>query len=77
MPKQQRANKGNPAGKRMQNVALKVRRAISWKRGQAKKEHNRIEQDKKEHKNNKLRKDGELTPWELSKIARKAARKLK
>lgn len=68
--------KGNPAHKRMGNEQLKRRRRESWQRGQASKTARRTAAAERERANHKRRMDGEPTPWEAAKAARKARRAL-
>jgi hypothetical protein len=53
MPQQQsnRANKGNPAHKRMSNLRLKAKRAECWNRGEDRKRKNRAD-NKEQHEKN-------------------------
>ncbi len=80
--------KGNPAGKRMSNGALKARRAASWARGERRKTERRDENAAAKKRNadlrelrSQLRDDGDLvgavelmTPWEAACAKRRANR---
>ena len=67
--------KGNPASKRISNVAAKAKRSRSWARREKRREEIRKAQHAREHEN-KLRKiRGERTPWEAA-CARRAARRV-
>lgn len=71
--------KGNPASKRISNVAAKNKRARSWARREKRREENRKAQHEREHANKvtKIRQGmnpAELTPWELAKAKRYAVR---
>jgi hypothetical protein len=68
------STKGNPAGKRMSNSALKERRARSWKAGEKRKEERKAEAINRAKANKRTRSMGEKTPWELAKAARHARR---
>lgn len=68
------SSKGNPAGKRMSNSALKERRARSWKAGQKRKEERKAEAINRANANKRTRATGEKTPWEQAKAARQARR---
>lgn len=67
--------KGNPASKRISNVAAKNKRARSWARRERRREENRVAQHAREHANKIRRIKGEPTPWEVA-CARRAARRV-
>lgn len=85
----QSKTKGNPAGKRMSNEALRRRRAASWGRGERRTADRRNAQDARATSNRETRKlraelqhDGDyagaaefLTPWEDA-CARRRSRRL-
>lgn len=68
--------KGNPASKRISNVAAKNKRARSWARREKRREENRVAQHAREHANKIRRIKGEPLPWEAVCARRKAARVL-
>ena len=68
----QQGGKGNPASHRMGNDRVKVRRALSWKRGEERKEARRKAQAEREAVNRQLRREGLPTPWEQAKAKAKA-----
>ena len=70
----QQSAKGNPASKRMSNVARQNRRQNSWNRCQKKKEAKRAAVAEREAANRARRAEGTPTPWEAAKAARKARR---
>ena len=52
----------------------KEQRAASWRRGEARKEARRAEQKAREQANKMTLALGQLTPWGLAKLARRAQR---
>lgn len=68
------SSKGNPASHRMGNQNLKARRAASWNRAQQKKDANRRANEAAAARNRDLRRNGEKTPFETRRMARKALR---
>lgn len=69
--------KGNPASKRISNVAAKAKRARSWARREKRREENRKAQHEREHANKvtliRQKMDtGDMTPWQLAKAKRYA-----
>lgn len=73
MGKGQSGGKGN-SKKRRQNEALKVRRALSWRRGQARKAARREAQEERAAANRLRREAGVPTPWEVAQRAAQARR---
>lgn len=68
------SSKGNPAGKRMANPRLKTRRAECWARSQRKKIEHAKENAARAAANKLTRAAGELTPHEIQRAKRRAAR---
>lgn len=66
--------KGSPKLRRMGKEALKVRRSMSWRRGQARKAARREAQAAREAANRLRRAAGVPTPWEAAKAAAGARR---
>lgn len=66
----QNSSKGNPASKRMSNAKLKVRRAFSWARGEARKAARRKVQDEAHRRNLTTG----TSPWKQAKAERYARR---
>lgn len=71
--------KGNPASKRISNVAASNKRSRSWSKREREKDENRKAQHEREHANKVTRirqgmNPAELTPWELAKARRYARR---
>lgn len=75
MAKAGQTAKGNPAHKRMSNEKLKLRRAHSWARGQARKRALIAAQKAREAANKARRQNGELTPWEAVCAVRDGSRR--
>lgn len=66
--------KSNGASHRMGNDKLKAKRVRSWKHGQEVRAHHRTRQAEQEKANAVRRYAGQLTPWELSELTRRARR---
>lgn len=70
----EQGSKGNPATKRMGNATRKGRRAMSWARGEKRKDSRRQAQATRERVNRDLREAGVPTRWEAAQAARAARR---
>lgn len=68
------SNKGNPAQHRMGNPKRKERRTRSHLNGAERKRLRIADQNQRMHENLRRRANGEPTPWEAAKAARKARR---